>query len=465
MTLTIEERIRLGCATQADFQGLSTEDLVRIKSDSEHTHYRGCASQRAVGAPEGYAKDRRILRVVASTEDKDHYGDRISVRGKDGGRGWLTKGYNDAGGAFLWSHNIGAIKAPIGQALKTWRGKIEAKNGDYAESDSTKAKSQKNGLKDALLQDVEFYHPDMGPDEHFKLADTAYLLMSGKGTPSGKPQMGVSVGFVPVKAHFPENKEERDALGLGVFGLHFREQVLLENSATPTPANPFATVLQGAGAKKTAKSFEEQVIECLRYMEDQGIQSRALLNDFRKFAAFGPDHAEEQLQERLSSRFFIFDKSTDEEAPDGVEMIDLEDEYEALAEETPEEPKAKTLDEALDQLRDALDLVEEGEVEADDDEGKVRLTLTPRSVKALHLAYEAADSLSSSLGVLVDAIDKNTDPDFESSYGDGLTLDEMASRLRSIEAVLSNLVAPSSKTTEPTETETISADALIADLR
>jgi len=309
MSLTLAEKVRLGAATPAELESLSADDLFEIKTNDDHTHYRGNAV-RAIEAPAGYAKDRKVLRLVASTNDKDYYGDSIEVTGgktKTGeqGAGWKIDDYNRQGGVYLWSHNLGSVKAPIGQALKTWKGRIGI---DEAGQDKLKAKTG-GQTKKALLQDVEFLSADDGPDDHFKFAETIYLLMSGKGTRSGKGVGGSSVGFIPTKWIRPENAEEREKLGLGPWGIKFLEQTLLENSATPTPANPFASVIPGAASQKAKGAFERTVLEELKFMEAEcrHLISPTLVRFFRERAVLGHDDAAEKLEARVRSRVFIFD--------------------------------------------------------------------------------------------------------------------------------------------------------------
>ena len=128
MTLTIEQRVRCGAATVDELKSLGPERVAEIKTDDEHIQYRGVPT-RIISTPAGYAPERKILRLVASTDDKDYYGDRISVNGgkdKDGNpaKGWQLDDYHRQGGVYLWSHNMSTTKAPIGQALKCWKGRI-----------------------------------------------------------------------------------------------------------------------------------------------------------------------------------------------------------------------------------------------------------------------------------------------------------------------------------------------------
>ena len=465
MPITIEERIRLGVATPDELKSLGAARVIEVKSDPEHMQYRGCIAQRSTGSPDGYAPDRKILRLVASTHDKDHMGDRVSVRGKDGGKGWLLKDYQRQGGVYLWSHNMGSVKAPIGQAIKTWRGKI----------------TQDGQTKNALLQDVEFLSADDGPDDHFKFAETVFLLMSGKGTRSGKGMMGSSVGFVPRKAHSPKDKEEREKLGLGAWGLEFHEQVLLENSATPTPANPFAAVLNGkGGAEAKSFSFEAAVLEELKFLEGRpDLIDGALIKFFREKGVLGPAHAQEIIEAKLRSRVFIFDGvGAMPETKDGFDSVHdgsgltgmddapiLRDFYlkELLDEGHPEEFDEEGDDDATDHEPEdkSLDIVKSATA---DEDGTITLVLDVNAQDALGRAYEAADTLTTVLGGLVDAVDKSTSPELV-ARGVGGTLEGLAAQVADLTELVRRSINGKATPPKPTISKSnINADAVLSAL-
>lgn len=420
--ITIEERIRLGSATEDDFKSLGVDRVAEIKSDSEHTHYRG-SSHVAIKANPKDTSGRQVLRLIASTYDKDHYGDRIVVKG------WDLGPYKNNGGVYLWCHNMGEVKMPIGQALKTWTGKIGTamngvKNFDFKAAGLDPTKS-------ALMQDVEFFHPDDGPDDHFKFAQTVYLIMSGIGVRSGKGMMGSSVGFVPKEIKRVESKEEREKLDLGPWGVLHLRQVLLEDSATPTPANPFASVI---GGKKSFKPFEKQVLEELDYIESEKMLPVSLLNDFRKRAVLGPVDAQEKLEARLRSRIFLTDDESVQAVPDGFDEVVISKDV------ADDEPEVESEDATVEDDDNASPPKVEATANED---GTFTLTVDETCRKALQVAYEGADNSLAALGAMLDAIDaKNTDPDIQSTTGVGtVTNDEIVERLDMIEARLTKLVA------------------------
>jgi len=468
LSLTIEEKILLGAASTMELEGLGVDRVKEIKTDSEHVHYRG-SMHLAVKAEDG-KEERRVLRLIASTDDKDYHGDRIRQRKTKDGDGWVLDGYLRNGGVYLWCHNMGAVKAPIGQALKTWVGKIGKAFESVKDADALLKAAGLTAESYALMQDVEFLSADDGPDDHFKFSETVYLLMSGKGTRSGKGMMGSSVGFVPIKAYWPETSEEREKLGLGTWGVEFREQALLENSATPTPANPFASVLGGK------KSFEARVLEELDYIEDRALIPKSLLREFRERAVLGPTDAAEKLSARIRSRVFFDELDGVSLRQMGVSVSDG-----AGADGAAEVVLNAYTGQALEELKegDGIDLDLEAEVallltepgDADGDhqdtagedvdaadsadaakppefkaargvEGDSTITLDSDSIAALQSGFDGAELALATFGAILDAIEeKNTDPDLKSSIGvDNVTNEELAGRIGSLEQAVSKLV-------------------------
>jgi hypothetical protein len=163
---------------------------------------------------EGFAE--RLLTFTASDETRDRYGDRILVDGtlalKDGsikkfGKGWQLDNFRK-NPVFMPFHSYSTI--PLGQAVDTW----------------TDQKGKRKRLRMTVLMNDGTANP-LAP-----LITAAY---------KARDMRSVSVGFMPIKAHYPEDAEERAALDLGPYGYIFGEQELWENSAVAIPANPNAT--------------------------------------------------------------------------------------------------------------------------------------------------------------------------------------------------------------------------------
>jgi hypothetical protein len=63
-----------------------------------------------------------------------------------------------------------------------------------------------------------------------------------------------SVGFMPLAANQPKDENEREALGLGKYGVEFTKQNLWELSAVGVPSNPNALVVNSAELAECCKS-------------------------------------------------------------------------------------------------------------------------------------------------------------------------------------------------------------------
>ena len=131
------------------------------------------------------------MTFVASTEEVDRHGDVVAVSG------WKLEAYRK-NPVFLWAHDYS--RPAIGRCAEVWTAVGETSRNP------------------ALLAKVEF-------------APTAFAQEVAKLYRGGY-QKGVSVGFRPVRW------EERRHPQTGKFlGIRFTEQVLLEVSAAPVPAN------------------------------------------------------------------------------------------------------------------------------------------------------------------------------------------------------------------------------------
>jgi HK97 family phage prohead protease len=132
----------------------------------------------------------RTLRFVFSDGSVDRMGDTIDAAG------WDIADFQRNLVA-LWAHD--SSQPPVGRAANV------AVDGERR------------------VGDIEF-----APAETYAFADTIYRLALGKFINA------VSVGFLPTRYAFVDNDPERS------FGIDFLEQVLLEISVCPVPANPNA---------------------------------------------------------------------------------------------------------------------------------------------------------------------------------------------------------------------------------
>lgn len=147
---------------------------------------------------EGY--EERVLEYTITDETVDRYGDIVRAKGVD----MMNYKKNPV---ILLMHNKGAF--PVGNSIKQWHDATE--------------KSVKSW---GLFVDDEI--------DKTGIADTAFRLASSGFMPA------CSIGFMPLEYNRPNTKEERDALGLGEYGVEFTKSELLEWSVCPVPANPNA---------------------------------------------------------------------------------------------------------------------------------------------------------------------------------------------------------------------------------
>ncbi len=152
----------------------------------------------------------RILTFRASDESVDRAGDIVRVAG------WEFTDF-EKNPVFLDGHDY--RKAPIGRVVKVWK----------EESDSGAATGK------SIMARVYFPNKDIS-----EASDAAYRGVKG-GLYSA-----VSVGFQPSSINNPEGQEERDALGLGRYGVEFLKQKLWELSLVTVPANSNALVINSA---------------------------------------------------------------------------------------------------------------------------------------------------------------------------------------------------------------------------
>jgi HK97 family phage prohead protease len=212
------QRILAGLATDADFEGVSNEDLIAIKGDTSEMHTRFVPAGesieviRAVGDKES----RPRFKHVASDESVDAMGDIIQVAG------WQLERF-EKNPQLLWAHDARGL--PVGVVEKVHKGR---------------AKGSK-----ALLTESVLHSEDLNP-----MAPMVERLIESGALP------GVSVGFIPKEIVFPKSQEERDTLGLGPWGVLHKVQELLELSVVPVPAN--ANALQRSMIERADAVFADE---------------------------------------------------------------------------------------------------------------------------------------------------------------------------------------------------------------
>lgn len=197
----IASLLAAGLATERDMEEAGESEVLKAKLDTETVWIRSTADNVE-------KVDERTLRFTWSTETKDRAGDRIRVAG------WQTRNFS-ANPVALYMHDH---ERQVGRSPQHAKDLVQAK----------------------LWGDIEF--PEEGTDafidSRFKLAAAGFL----KAT---------SVGFLALDPYVPKDKAERDALGLGRFGVEHRSQELLEISLVTVPMNPDAL---GASMRKCVDS-------------------------------------------------------------------------------------------------------------------------------------------------------------------------------------------------------------------
>ena len=148
------------------------------------------------------------MTFVASTEEVDRHGDVVSVSG------WKLDAYRK-NPVFLWAHDYS--RPAIGRSTQVWTTLKETgvTGGEAARGPALMTPAL---LTPALLVNVEFAPTGFAQE-------VAALYRGGY-------QKGVSVGFRPLR--FEERRHPQTGKFLGI---RFTEQVLLEVSAAPVPAN------------------------------------------------------------------------------------------------------------------------------------------------------------------------------------------------------------------------------------
>lgn len=270
MDKELELLIRAGAATEADFDGLTAKDVHAIKAASEF-QARGLTCQLAQRAVDPAT---RTIEYAASVQVADRMGDVLIVepRNKDE-CGCVTDNFMAAKGPFLYSHEP---KHPVGRVLSTRVDEIKLHDGRKAM---------------ALIEAVQFLDSGKIP-----FSEAAYeLALQEIG--------GVSVGFLPMSTLYVEDPDERNALGLGRWGVLFTGWEQLELSQVMVPANPYALPL---GAKAfDPGGVERQVAAALKQLVEEKKLGAALVADFTKTFPLGPTDAAQRFAERVKGFVLI----------------------------------------------------------------------------------------------------------------------------------------------------------------
>lgn len=159
-------------------------------------------------------EDARTLRFRSSEETADRFGDLIIMAG------FRLENFRK-NPRFLYEHSTFKVP-PIGTSIKE------------------KVIPEKDGVPSSLEQDIVFAPPTMLP-----FADVIFRMYRGVEIRGRLIRFldAVSVGFNPLVVEFIEDEDRRAELGLGRFGVVFKEQDLLESSAVGIPAHPNAVQL------------------------------------------------------------------------------------------------------------------------------------------------------------------------------------------------------------------------------
>lgn len=171
-----------------------------------------------------YDPKTRQVRVVASDESVDRYGDIIRVRG------WELKHFKE-NPVLLWAHDSGS--PPIGNVPQV-------------------VKETERGAPQLVAVAQLF------PEGTYDFADLVGRIMEADGL------RAVSVGFLPTKEPKPIRSKEDDY----ITGFEFVGQELLELSVVPVPANPAALAL--------AKGLQLDARDVYRVLVDPNQRKHAL---------------------------------------------------------------------------------------------------------------------------------------------------------------------------------------------
>jgi hypothetical protein len=220
----LASRILCGVASVHELERAKIEDVRAIKGDTGAIHYRAHLGGliKAAGKADG-----RTRRYIASAESPDRMGDVITVAG------WRFSNFEKNPVAH-WGHDTSAH--PIGTVSDWTKGRI----GD---------------LK-VLKESITYFAADVNP-----LSEATMRVVDAMAEAGVQP--AVSVGFLPIKAHMPD-EDERKARGMPGYGVLFLEQEQLELSNVSVPAHPSALMVKAidglVAAGKVARSVADELL-------------------------------------------------------------------------------------------------------------------------------------------------------------------------------------------------------------
>lgn len=200
----LASRILCGVASPEEIERAKPADVLAIKSDTGAIHYRAHLGGLVKGAPKSGDRTRRY---VASAESPDRMGDVILVAG------WRFENFAKNPVAH-WGHDTSGH--PIG-TVSDW------------------SKGRSGDLK-VLKESITYFPADASP-----LAEATLRIVDAMAEAGVQP--AVSVGFLPIKVHMPDD-DERKARGMPGYGVVFEQQEQLELSNVSVPAHPDALLVK-----------------------------------------------------------------------------------------------------------------------------------------------------------------------------------------------------------------------------
>jgi len=336
MKLTLSDKIAAGTATLLDFEGERPERVYEIKSSLP---YQLRARSGLVLRTKNEAT--RTVDFWSSPEVVDRMGDIVRIKERKA-KGGVVQGGMDMteferdGSPVLWQHNgfgftthTGGL--PIGRVVK-W-----TKAQKFVVPAAPGAPSRK---VDALRETFEYHEEDLSP-----FAEVVFRMVMKDALPA------VSIGFIGVDVHVPETPEEREKLGLGVWGVEFRSSKKVETSNVIIPANPMATQAKSG-------EFEGRMLRSLDDLVTGGQISDSLRRKFVEECSVGPQDALMSIRSRVRgfvdmAAVFREDTSDDPEseamerlyAPEeAAEYYARMDELAQAAPEVPEDPETEAVE-------------------------------------------------------------------------------------------------------------------------
>ena len=196
--------------------------LVELTADQ----CKAACEKRGKEYKDGYEK--RVLNYITTTETPDRYGDVV----KAGGAKFNNYLRNPV---VMFSHQL--TNFPVGCSLAI---SIDA--------------DKKQVPADALFLDDRIDSSGRS-DLVFKFAKSGFMP-------------ACSIGFTPLVVYRPADSEKRQALGLGEYGVEFREWDLMEFSPCSIPANPDA--LELAVKSTNLKEFNKEDIDRIAKVQFMG---------------------------------------------------------------------------------------------------------------------------------------------------------------------------------------------------